>query len=142
MITTCPLSPQETLSQFVIPAKSACGGSSRGITQIGVIAMLVSKSPLTPLWQRGELRGINSKSPPFVKGDKGGFYEIPKDKHQITNKYQIPIFNDQNEKQVWNFETGDPPAGWGVQAKRGEKIAALRARSSTPVASCQRLETG
>jgi hypothetical protein len=49
-----------------------------------------------------------------------GVYEIPKDKHQITNKFQIPIFNDQNKKQVLNFETGAPPAGWGVQAKRGQ----------------------
>ena len=49
-----------------------------------------------------------------------GVYEIPNSKHQITNKSQIPIFNDQNTKQVWNFETGDPPAGWGVQAKRGQ----------------------
>jgi hypothetical protein len=31
-------------------------------------------------------------------------YEIPNSKHQITNKSQIPIFNDQNTKQVWNFE--------------------------------------
>jgi hypothetical protein len=31
-------------------------------------------------------------------------YEIPNFKHQITNKSQIPIFNDQNTKQVWNFE--------------------------------------
>ena len=62
-----PLSSTGECVARVIPAKSACGGSSRGITQIGVKAMLVSKSPLTPLWQRGELRGINSKSPPFVK---------------------------------------------------------------------------
>jgi hypothetical protein len=39
---------------------------------------------------------------------------------EITNKSQIPILNNQNKKQVWNFETGDPPAGWGVQAKRGQ----------------------
>ncbi len=31
--------------------------------------MLVLKSPLTPLYQRGELFVITSKSPPFVKGD-------------------------------------------------------------------------
>jgi hypothetical protein len=30
--------------------------------------------------------------------------EIPNSKHQITNKSQIPIFNDQNKKQVWNLE--------------------------------------
>jgi len=36
--------------------------------------MVVSKSPLTPLYQRGELYVITSKSPPFVKGDKGGFH--------------------------------------------------------------------
>ena len=30
--------------------------------------------------------------------------EIPNSKHQITNKYQIPIFNDQNKKQVSNFK--------------------------------------
>jgi len=29
-ITTCPLSPQETVSQFVIPAKSAWGGRESG----------------------------------------------------------------------------------------------------------------
>ena len=86
--------------------------------------------------------------------------KISNSKHQITNKYQIPIlklpaassresskckvfilfycsslanpaasygecarwsiFNDQNKKRVWNFETGAPPAGWGVQAKRGQ----------------------
>jgi hypothetical protein len=46
--------------------------------------------------------------------------KISNSKHQITNKFQIPILNDQNKKQVWNFETGDPPAGWGVQAKRGQ----------------------
>jgi hypothetical protein len=31
-------------------------------------------------------------------------YEIPSSKHQISNKSQIPILNDQNTKQVWNFE--------------------------------------
>jgi hypothetical protein len=31
------------------------------------------KSPLTPLYQRGELNEITAKSPPFVKGDEGGF---------------------------------------------------------------------
>jgi hypothetical protein len=30
--------------------------------------------------------------------------EISKSKHQITNKSQIPILNDQNKKQVWNLE--------------------------------------
>jgi len=30
--------------------------------------------------------------------------KISNSKHQITNKSQIPIFNDQNKKQVWNFE--------------------------------------
>jgi len=30
--------------------------------------------------------------------------EIPNSKHQIINKSQIPIFNVQNTKQVWNFE--------------------------------------
>ena len=35
--------------------------------------MLVLKSPLTPLCQRGELYVITFKSPPFLKGDKGGF---------------------------------------------------------------------
>ena len=34
---------------------------------------------------------------------------------EITNKSQISIFNDRNTKQVWNFETGAPPAGWGVR---------------------------
>jgi hypothetical protein len=29
--------------------------------------------------------------------------EITNSKHQITNKSQIPIFNDQNTKQVWDF---------------------------------------
>jgi len=54
---------------------------------------------------------------------------MPNPKHQIINKSQIPIFNDpnifeilisQDYVKVWNFETGDPPAGWGVQAKRGQ----------------------
>ena len=31
-IATCPLSPQETVPQFVIPAKSACGGREPGST--------------------------------------------------------------------------------------------------------------
>ena len=39
--------------------------------------MLISspapKSPLTPLYQRGELFEIHTKSPPFAKKDKGGF---------------------------------------------------------------------
>ena len=35
----------------------------------------------------------------------------------------------------------EPARRVGLQAKRGEKIAALRARSSNPVASDQRLET-
>jgi hypothetical protein len=53
--------------------------------------------------------------------------QIPNTKHQITNKFQIPKFNDPNmfgivflkeDVNVWNFETEDPLAGWGVQAKR------------------------
>ena len=28
--------------------------------------------------------------------------------------------------KVWDFETGDPPAGWGVQAKRGQFRFRLR----------------
>jgi hypothetical protein len=36
--------------------------------------MPVSKSPLTPLYQRGELLVITPKSPPLVKGDRGGFH--------------------------------------------------------------------
>jgi hypothetical protein len=35
-----------------------------------------------------------------------GVYEIPSSKHQITNKSQIPIFNDQNTKQVWSAGGG------------------------------------
>jgi hypothetical protein len=31
------------------------------------------------------------------------YCKISNFKHQITNKSQIPIFNDQNKKQVWNF---------------------------------------
>jgi hypothetical protein len=31
-------------------------------------------------------------------------YKITNPKHQITNKSQIPILNDQNKKPVWNFE--------------------------------------
>jgi hypothetical protein len=31
-------------------------------------------------------------------------WKISNFKHQITNKSQIPIINDQNKKQVWNFE--------------------------------------
>jgi hypothetical protein len=29
--------------------------------------------------------------------------KISNSKHQITNKYQIPIFNDQNRFGIWNF---------------------------------------
>ena len=32
--------------------------------------------------------------------------EIPDSKHQITNKSQAPIFNDQNKKQVWSTAGG------------------------------------
>jgi hypothetical protein len=39
-----------------------------------------------------------------AKMTSGEVYEIPNFKHQITNKSQIPIFNDQNIRQVWNFE--------------------------------------
>jgi hypothetical protein len=30
-------------------------------------------------------------------------YEISSSKHQITNKSQIPILNDQNRFGIWNF---------------------------------------
>jgi hypothetical protein len=36
----------------------------------------------------------------------------------------------------------EPARRVGLQAKRGEEIAALRARSSNRVASCQRLDPG
>jgi hypothetical protein len=36
----------------------------------------------------------------------------------------------------------EPARRVGFQVKRGEKIAALKARSSNPMASCQRLESG
>ena len=32
------------------------------------------------------------------------YLKISNSKHQITNKSQIPILNDQNKKRVWNFE--------------------------------------
>jgi hypothetical protein len=32
----------------------------------------------------------------------GGVYEIPNSKHQITNKFQIPILNDQNRFGISN----------------------------------------
>jgi hypothetical protein len=32
-----------------------------------------------------------------------GVYEIPNSKHQITNKSQIPISNDQNRFRIFNF---------------------------------------
>ena len=32
-----------------------------------------------------------------------GVYQIPKSKHQITNKSQIPILNDQNRFGFLNF---------------------------------------
>ena len=32
-----------------------------------------------------------------------GVYEIPNFKHQITNKFQIPIPNDRNRFGIWNF---------------------------------------
>jgi hypothetical protein len=31
------------------------------------------KSPLAPLYERGEIVEFTSKTPPFVKGDLGGF---------------------------------------------------------------------
>ena len=33
---------------------------------------------------------------------KAPAYKIPNSKHQITNKSQIPIFNDQMF-EIWNF---------------------------------------
>ena len=36
----------------------------------------------------------------------------------------------------------EPARRVGFQVKRGEKIAALKARSSNPMALCQRLESG
>jgi hypothetical protein len=30
-------------------------------------------------------------------------YEIPNSKHQITNKFQIPISNEQDRFVIWNF---------------------------------------
>jgi hypothetical protein len=35
--------------------------------------------------------------------------KIPNSKHQITNKSQIPIFNDQNKNQVWSAGGGLVP---------------------------------
>jgi hypothetical protein len=32
-----------------------------------------------------------------------GVYQIPNSKHQITNKFQIPIPNDQNGFEILNF---------------------------------------
>jgi hypothetical protein len=49
------------------------GMSSRGRARAVVRRMPSLKSPLTPLYQRGELNEITAKSPPFVKGDEGGF---------------------------------------------------------------------
>jgi hypothetical protein len=65
----------------------------------------------------GVMESMKSQTPSTKPGPRpeGGDSE-----GEITNKSQIPIFNDQNTKPVWNFETGDPPAGWGVQAKRGQ----------------------
>jgi|GEM_PF-3421591 hypothetical protein len=37
---------------------------------------------------------------------EGWSTEIPNSKHQITNKSQIPIPNDQNIKQVWSAGGG------------------------------------
>ena len=37
-----------------------------------------------------------------LRGGFYGTYQIPNFKHQIPNKYQVPISNDQNK--VWNFE--------------------------------------
>ena len=31
------------------------------------------------------------------------YCKISNSKHQITNKSQIPIFNDQNRFEIWNF---------------------------------------
>jgi len=35
--------------------------------------------------------------------------KTPNPKHQITNKSQIPIFNDQNKNQVWSAGGGLVP---------------------------------
>ena len=39
----------------------------------------------------------------FAKRIKHRTYEIPNSKHQITNKSQIPILNDQNRFGISNF---------------------------------------
>jgi hypothetical protein len=51
-------------------------------------------------WPRG---GYNGLSPLAVVCWSGGVYEIPNSKHQITNKSQIPISNDQNMFGILNF---------------------------------------
>ena len=42
-------------------------------SEVIVMVMSASKSPLTPLYQRGELWGSFQNLPPFVKGDRGEF---------------------------------------------------------------------
>jgi hypothetical protein len=55
-----------------------------------------------------EYRGVNCpQGGPFLDAEvcwRIGVYEISNPKHQITNKSQIPIFNDQSIRQVSNFE--------------------------------------
>jgi hypothetical protein len=51
-------------------------------------------------WPRG---GYNGLSPLAVVCWSGGVYEIPNSKHQITNKSQIPISNDQNMFGILNL---------------------------------------
>jgi hypothetical protein len=55
---------------------------------------------------------------PAMWGWSDGVYEISNPKHQITNKSQTPIFNDQNRKQVSNFETGEGTRPQGGESKR------------------------
>jgi hypothetical protein len=47
------------------------------------------------------LNNHSLKSPTGCWSD--GVYKIPNSKHQITNKAQIPILNDQNRFGILNF---------------------------------------
>ncbi len=57
---------------------------------------------------------------PAMWGWSDGVYEISNPKHQITNKSQTPIFNDQNENRFRILKLGGGPARRvGSPAKRG-----------------------
>jgi hypothetical protein len=67
--------PPRRRGGFGLYAKLKLWRSRNGRSEARAIVISVFKSPLTPLYQRGELVGINSKTSPFRKrGIEGDFY--------------------------------------------------------------------